>query len=105
MDFVYAVLTETNVVANIVTADNADATAPLKLLIPDAHDVVLSTGSTGYPYIGGDFFQGIFRIPAPYQSWVWDGTEWTAPIDYPQDGLLYVWDEETTSWIESQPPE
>ena len=40
-------------------------------------------------------------IPAKhFNSWVIDETtwRWKAPVDMPDDGNLYVWNEETTSW-------
>jgi len=45
-----------------------------------------------------------FIPPTPYPSWVLDEATclWVAPIDYPADGGQYVWDEETTDWIEVQ---
>jgi hypothetical protein len=45
---------------------------------------------------------GTFTIPRPdksFPSWVWSGREWEAPVDYPDDGNDYVWDEETQSWV------
>lgn len=43
-----------------------------------------------------------FIPPKPFASWVMDETtcRWTAPVAAPDDGKLYRWDEETTSWIE-----
>ena len=26
-------------------------------------------------------------------------SEWAAPIDYPNDGNSYIWDEESVNWI------
>ena len=45
-----------------------------------------------------------FIPPTPYPSWVLDEATclWVAPIDYPADGGQYVWDEETTDWVEVQ---
>ena len=45
-----------------------------------------------------------FIPPQPYASWVLDEATclWVAPIDYPADGGQYVWDEDTTDWIEVQ---
>jgi hypothetical protein len=42
-----------------------------------------------------------FISPQPYPSWVLDEATclWAAPIDYPADGGLYVWDEPTVSWV------
>ena len=42
-------------------------------------------------------------IPAkPYASWVLveDTCQWKPPTDYPDDGKIYEWDEDTTSWKE-----
>lgn len=41
-----------------------------------------------------------FIAPQPFASWVLneDTCQWEAPIAYPTDGLMYVWDEETTDW-------
>ena len=50
--------------------------------------------------------------PQPYPSWVLEdvdpvierervSTEWVAPVDYPNDGKSYIWDEETLNWIEN----
>jgi len=41
-----------------------------------------------------------FIFPQPYPSWVLneDTCRWEAPVEYPNDGIMYVWDEETTDW-------
>lgn len=53
----------------------------------------------GYRYDAGrDAF-----IPAkPYPSWTLDETtaRWKAPVDYPQDGKDYRWDEARQGWGE-----
>jgi len=53
---------------------------------------------TGYTYDSG---RGAFIPPKPFSSWVLDEATcwWVAPIDYPADGGLYVWDEPTVSWV------
>jgi len=42
-----------------------------------------------------------FIPPKPYESWILNETtySWEAPIPYPEDGGVYAWNEETTSWI------
>lgn len=43
----------------------------------------------------------VVQRPQPYPSWNWiDGEGWVAPVDYPNDGKDYFWEEETQSWIE-----
>ena len=41
-----------------------------------------------------------FIAPQPYPSWILDEEtcRWEAPVAYPTDGIMYVWDEETTDW-------
>ena len=43
-----------------------------------------------------------FYIPQPYASWTLndDTCLWEAPTAYPDDGKIYNWDEDTTSWVE-----
>ncbi len=55
----------------------------------------------GYSY---DENRDAFIPPQPYASWVLDEATclWVAPIDYPADGGQYVWDEQTTDWVEVQ---
>jgi hypothetical protein len=48
-------------------------------------------------------FAGIrdaFIAPKPYPSWILneETCRWEAPVLYPNDGKLYVWDETTLSW-------
>ena len=42
-----------------------------------------------------------FYPPKPYSSWVLNETTclWESPVAYPDDGKMYSWDEETTSWV------
>jgi hypothetical protein len=50
-----------------------------------------------------------FIPPKPFSSWVMNSFSylWEAPVPYPTDGKVYVWDESTTSWVlaDPQPPE
>ena len=41
-----------------------------------------------------------FIPPQPYKSWTLNEETclWEAPVAYPEDGQLYTWNEETTSW-------
>ena len=51
----------------------------------------------GYSY---DSVRDAFIPPKPFDSWVLneDTCNWDAPIPYPTDGIMYMWDEETTDW-------
>jgi len=42
-----------------------------------------------------------FASPQPYPSWSLDENYvWRPPTPMPDDGNLYEWDEDTTSWVE-----
>jgi hypothetical protein len=43
-----------------------------------------------------------FIPPQPFESWVLneDTCLWDAPVPYPTDGAVYVWDEDSLDWIE-----
>ena len=42
------------------------------------------------------------RPAQPYPSWTWnaDAQVWEPPVAYPDDGQMYTWDEDTSSWVE-----
>jgi len=52
----------------------------------------------GYTY---DKVKDVFIAPQPYASWTLnDSNDWEAPTSYPEDGKMYNWDEDTTTWVE-----
>lgn len=51
----------------------------------------------GYTY---DTTRDAFIPPKTYESWVLNETSclWEAPVSYPTDGKLYVWNENDQNW-------
>jgi hypothetical protein len=51
----------------------------------------------GYYY---DEQRDAFIPPKPYASWILNELSclWESPIPYPNDGNMYIWNEETQSW-------
>jgi hypothetical protein len=48
------------------------------------------------PNFGED---GAFYPPQPFPSWTLDqNAKWQPPVAYPNDGVIYDWDEESLSW-------
>jgi len=46
----------------------------------------------------------VFIAPQPYESWVLnENHDWQAPVSYPDDGGVYLWDETTQDWVEVSP--
>jgi hypothetical protein len=56
----------------------------------------------GYVY---DEFRDAFIPPKPFPSWVLNEQSclWESPIPMPNDGKMYIWDENTQSWVEYSP--
>jgi len=53
----------------------------------------------GYTY---DLGKDVFYAPQPFPSWTLSADYlWEAPINMPDDGKFYFWDEPTKSWIEN----
>lgn len=62
-------------------------------------------GSIRKNYAGIGFIYDLsldaFYAPQPYHSWVLDeDAVWQAPVTYPTDGKIYLWDETTLQWVE-----
>jgi len=53
----------------------------------------------GYTY---DEERDAFVPPKPYPSWILDEDtcQWEPPTVYPDNDLIYSWDEDSTSWVE-----
>jgi hypothetical protein len=39
-----------------------------------------------------------YRPPKPFESWVWDGVAWVAPVPQPEG--YYLWNEDAQTWDE-----
>ena len=53
-----------------------------------------------------DASRDAFIEPHEFPSWVFNETTcmWNPPTSMPDDGKIYKWDEDTTSWVETTPP-
>lgn len=54
-----------------------------------------------YAPIGGtyDAVNDVFLSPQPYPSWTLDNNyDWQPPIQHPNDGNFYVWNESQQQW-------
>tara|TARA_R110001606_G_scaffold398047_1_gene576155 strand:- start:122 stop:493 length:372 start_codon:yes stop_codon:yes gene_type:complete len=61
------------------------------------HNIRKNYAGIGYTY---DETRDAFIAPKPYSSWILNETtcKWEAPVDKPNDGKIYIWNEETTAW-------
>tara|TARA_Y100000310_G_C20185932_1_gene580284 strand:- start:42 stop:434 length:393 start_codon:yes stop_codon:yes gene_type:complete len=53
----------------------------------------------GFTYDGD---KDAFIPPQPFSSWTLneDTCRWEPPVAYPDDDKIYIWNEETTNWVE-----
>lgn len=51
----------------------------------------------GYTF---DKNRNAFIAPKPFESWLFDeeNLTWKAPIEYPKNGFVYLWDELLVNW-------
>ena len=112
----FAELDENNVVTRVIVVgnkDTSDANGVEKEYIGKAFCERLYGGNwvqtsyngnirKNYAGIGFTYNSDIdaFVPPKPYASWVLnnDTAQWEAPTPMPDDGQMYSWDEDTTSW-------
>ena len=113
---------ENNIVKNIEVVDNSIATTEeagitfLKELhgqqfnykqmgsAPFISNGVETTRNYGGMFWTYDESLDIFIEPKVFDSWILDEStgRYNAPVDYPDDGKVYKWNEETTNWEESE---
>jgi hypothetical protein len=62
------------------------------------HNIRKQYAGIGYSY---NSEADVFIRPRRFESWILDDNfDWQPPIQMPDDGKLYEWNEETISWIE-----
>ena len=115
----FAILDENNIVIQVVVGRDEDENAEDELTAKHgqtykrtSYNTVSNTHRLGgtpfrgnYASVGGiyDPDNDVFYLPQPYPSWVISadtGWVWKAPVDMPDDGKLYTWNEDNTSWDE-----
>jgi hypothetical protein len=100
----HAFLDENNTVINVVVFEESAHDSPLLNDIQSAVGAVKiiccctvgQIAGVGYTWVDNEF-----RNPQPFPSWIWDveNKGWKAPVAYPADKKLYLWDEDTLSWV------
>jgi len=98
------------IVADSEYIENLKDTSPGKWIQTsyNTHGGVHINGGTplrkNYAVIDGNYcpVKDAFYDKQPHTSWTLneDTYLWEAPVAYPDDGNMYTWNEETTSWVE-----
>jgi hypothetical protein len=101
---------EVHVVANAALDSNNEEESGIEFLTNWSNGYTLwkqtsYNGTIRYNYAGIGFtydpIDDAFISPQPFPSWILNSDKkWEAPLPYPQDGKMYVWNEETQSWDE-----
>ena len=108
----YAFLDENNIVTEVITGRNetevVDGISDWEAYYGDFRgqtcvrtsyngNIRKNFAGIGFTY---DAERDAFIPPKVFDSWVLDEKtcHWVAPIDYPNDGLIYDWDEEAKDW-------
>jgi len=105
----YAFLDENNIVTEVIVG--IDETELIEGLTPEIwygnfrvqvckrtsynNNIRGTYAGIGYSYNSAE---DIFITPQPYPSWVRSGSFWDAPIPMPEDGKMYLWNEEAGNW-------
>lgn len=104
----WAELDENNTVLRVTVGDNDFPDEGYQWLIDNLGGTWVKTSYNGnirknFAGIGFtyDAERDAFIPSKPFESWVLDEEtcRWDAPIPMPTDGALYMWDEETVSWV------
>jgi len=121
----YAFINENNIVTEVIVGKDEDDNADLpegfanweawyadfrgQTCKRTSYNTIANTHTLdGTPFRGNyagigftwDEANDVFYPPQPYGSWVLNETTWTweAPIAYPDDGNVYIWNENQGNW-------
>lgn len=109
----FAELDENNVVLRVLVGDNNMPNEGYDWFVENLGGTWVQTSyngtirknfaGIGYTY---DEERDAFIPPKPFDSWTLNETTclWQSPVPYPQDGRIYMWDEETLAWVEAPLP-
>ncbi len=92
---------ESGVVAEVIVAEQAHIDTLSGTWVQTSYNgsIRKNYAGKGYTY---DSSKDAFIAPKPYASWTLNNTtcKWEAPVAFPDDGKVYEWNEDTTSWKE-----
>ena len=112
----YAFLDENNIVTEVIVGRNEDETVDGisdweayygefrgQTCVRTSYNgnIRKNYAGIGFSY---DAERDAFISPKPYPSWllVEETAQWEAPVPYPEDGLMYSWNEEIIDWEATQ---
>ena len=105
----WAEIDQNNIVLRVTVGDNNEPDEGYQWLIDNLGGTWIKTSynntirknyaGIGYTY---DETRDAFIPPQDFPSWILDedSCTWNPPVEYPSDGKVYLWDEDSISWIE-----
>lgn len=110
----WAEINENNIVTRVLVGDNNDPAGDegyswldINLggtWIKTSYNAATNGFRKNYAGIGYTYNEerDAFIPPKPFESWTLneETCQWESPLPYPEDGSIYVWSEEKTSWSE-----
>ena len=107
----WAEINNENIVTRVLVGDNNDSAGDegYQWLIDNLGGTWVKTSYNGnirYNYAGvGYTYNAIddaFIAPQPHPSWILNNAkQWEAPIAYPNNGKLHLWNEDLGEWYEA----
>lgn len=86
-------------ILNFIIADTKELAEEITGLVAISEEEAINGLS-----IGWTIENGLWTQPKPegYPSWLLNAETrfWEPPVTYPEDGLEYRWDENSTAWVE-----
>lgn len=105
----FAELDENNIVLRVLVGDNNLPNEGYDWFVENLGGTWVQTSYNGtirrnFAGIGYRYDEELdaFIAPKPYESWTLNTqtARWMSPTPYPQDGRIYLWDEENLNWKE-----
>jgi hypothetical protein len=103
----FAELNENNQVIRVLVTDNDAPNEGYDWLVENLGGIWVKTSYNGkirknFAGIGYSYDSDCdaFIAPKPFESWKLDTKtcQWVAPIEYPNDGIIYTWNEANLDW-------
>ena len=107
----FAELDDNNIVIRVLVTDNNAPNEGYDWLVDNLGGTWIQTSYNAtirFNYAGVGFSYDseldAFIAPQPYPSWllVEETCQWESPVPYPDDGLMYSWNEEIIDWEVTQ---
>lgn len=93
----YAIIKNNKIIdCVLIHPDDVETILPNAIELHQADETIEITGQLSWLGVGCIKDDGVWRMSKPYDSWVWDGENWTAPVPKPEGN--HIWNEALLLW-------